>query len=61
MQTVRTNGVFRLSFITVKLRAREAREAGVKRLGGKDVSLTAKPEKRILKILPGKSLKELCK
>ena len=61
VETVRTNCVFRMSFITVKLRTREAREAGVKRLGGKDVSMTAKPEKRILKILPGKNLRQLCK
>ena len=61
VETVRTNGVFRMSFITVKLRIREAREEVVKRLAGKDVAFKAKPEKRILKILPGKSLKELCK
>ena len=45
----------------MKLRTREAREAGVKRMGGKDVALKAKPERRILKILPGKSLKQLLK
>ena len=38
---------------------REAREASVK-LGGKDVT-TAKPESRTLQILPGKTLKKLCK
>ena len=39
VDTVKTKGVFRMSFLTVKLRTREAREAGVKRMGGEDVAL----------------------
>ena len=57
VEAVKTKGVFKMGFVTVKLR--EAREASVK-LGGKDVT-TAKPESRTLQILPGKTLKKLCK
>ena len=43
----------------VTLMLREAREASVK-LGGKDIT-KAKPESRTLEILPGRTLKKLCK
>ena len=46
-----------MGIITVMLR--EAREASVK-LGGKDVT-EARTESRTLQILPGKTLKKLCK
>ena len=57
VEQVKTKGVFRMGIVTVMLR--EAREASVK-LGGKDIT-KAKPENRTLQILPGKTLKKLCK
>ena len=57
VEQVKTKGVFRMGIVTVMLR--EAREAIVK-LGGKDIT-KAKPESRTLQILPGKTLKKLCK
>ena len=57
VQAIKTKGVFRMGIVTVMFR--EAREASVK-LGGKDVT-KAKPESRTLQILPGKTLKKLCK
>ena len=57
VQAIKTKGVFRMGIVTVMLR--EAREASVK-LGGKDVT-KAKPGSRTLQILPGKTLKKLCK
>ena len=57
VEEVKSKGVFRMGIITVMLR--EAREASVK-LGGKDVT-KAKPESRTLQILPGRTLKKLCK
>ena len=44
---------------TLEKRATLAREASVK-LGGKDIT-KAIPENRTLQILPGKTLKKLCK
>jgi len=61
VETLKTKGIFRMSFITLKIRTREAREAGVKHLGGRDVTFKAKPERRSLNILPGKNLRQLCK
>ena len=57
VEEVKTKGVFRMGIVTVMLR--EAREASVK-LGGKDIT-KAKTENRTLQILPGKTLKKLCK
>ena len=57
VEQVKTKGVFRMGIVTVMLR--EAREASVK-LGGKDIT-KAKTENRTLQILPGKTLKKLCK
>ena len=57
VEEVKTKGVFRMGIVTVMLR--EAREASVK-LGGKDIT-KAKPESRTLQILPGRTLKKLCK
>ena len=57
VEEVKSKGVFRMGIVTVMLR--EAREASVK-LGGKDVT-KAKPGSRTLQILPGKTLKKLCK
>ena len=57
VEQVKTKGVFRMGLVTVMLR--EAREASIK-LGGKDIT-KAKPESRTLQILPGRTLKKLCK
>ena len=57
VEEVETKGVFRMGIVTVMLR--EAREASVK-LGGKDIT-KANTENRTLQILPGKTLKKLCK
>ena len=57
VEEVKSKGVFRMGIVTVMLR--ETREASIK-LGGKDIT-KAKPEHRTLQILPGKTLKKLCK
>ena len=57
VEEIKTKGVFRMGIVTVMLR--ETREASIK-LGGKDIT-KAKPESRTLQILPGKTLKKLCK
>ena len=57
VEEVKSKGVFRMGIVTVMLR--ETREASIK-LGGKDIT-KAKPENRTLQILPGKTLKKLCK
>ena len=57
---LKTQGFFRLNFITVRLRTQKARGASEKRICGKDVQLKAKPERRTLKATPAKCLKALC-
>ena len=59
---LKTKKVFRLNFLTVKLHTIPAREAGPKRVFGKDVVLKALPERRTLRLTPSNSLKkQLCK
>ena len=59
---LKTKQVFRLNFLTVKLHTIPAREAGPKRVFGKDVVLKALPERRTLRFTPSNSLKkQLCK
>ena len=59
---LKTKKVFRLNFLTVKLHTIPAREAGPKRVFGKDVVLKALPERRTLRSTPSNSLKkQLCK
>ena len=59
---LKTKKVFRLNFLTVKLHTIPAREAGPKRVFGKDVVLKALPERRALRFTPSNSLKkQLCK
>ena len=59
---LKTKKVFRLNFLTVKLHTIPAREAGPKRVFGKDVVLKALPERRTLRFTPSNSLKkQLCK
>ena len=59
VDTLKKNGVFRLSFITAKILTEEAREATSKQVCGRDVALKAKPKRRVLKLLPTKTCKLL--
>ena len=60
VECLKTNALFRLNFITVRLRTQKACGASEKRVCGKDIQLKAKPERNTLKVTPGKCLKELC-
>ena len=56
-----TTKVFRLNFLTVRIHEIPAREAGQKRVFGKDITLKALPERRTLRLTPSNSLKkQLC-
>ena len=62
VEFLKTNKVFRLNFLTVRVHTIPAREAGPKRVFGKDVVLKALPERRTLRCTPSNSLKkQLCK
>ena len=62
VEFLKTKKVFRLNFLTVRVHTIPAREAGPKRVFGKDVVLKALPERRTLRITPSNSLKKLfCK
>ena len=59
---LKTKKVFRLNFLSVKVHTIPARDAGPKRVFGKDVVLKALPERRSLRFTPSNSLKkQLCK
>ena len=61
VEFLKTNRMFRLNFLTVKLHAIPAREAGQKRVFGRDITLKALPERRTLRLTPSNSLKkQLC-
>ena len=53
-------GVFRMTFMTARLRTRQAQKETDKRVGGRDVTVKAKPERRTLKLTPTKYLKQKC-
>ena len=53
-------GVFRMTFMTARLRTRQAQKETDKRVGGRDVTVKAKPEIRTLKLTPTKYLKHKC-
>ena len=62
VEFLKTNNVFRLNFLTDRLHTTPAREAGQKRVFGKDITLKALPERRPLRFTPSNSLKnQLCK
>ena len=62
VEFLKTNKVFRLNFLTVRLHTIPAREAGQKRVFGRDITLKALPERRTLRLTPSNSLKkQLCK
>ena len=54
------HGVFRMTFMTARLRTRQAQKETDKRVGGRDVTVKAKPERRTLKLTPTKYLKQKC-
>ena len=60
VECLKTNGLFRMNFITFRIRTQKARGASTKRVCGKDIQLKAKPERRTLKATPAKCLKALC-
>ena len=57
---LKDRGVFRMAFMTARLRTRQAQKEAGKRVGGRDVTVKAKPERRTLKITATKSLKQKC-
>ena len=54
------HGVFRMTFMTARLRTQQAQKETDKRVGGRDVTVKAKPEIRTLKLTPTKYLKQKC-
>ncbi len=60
VESLKEHGVFRMTFMTAKLRTRKARKAGEERVCGRDVTLKAKPERRTLKIIPTKYMRQKC-
>ena len=61
LELLETKRVFRLNFVTIRLRTIPAREASQVRRFGKDVLLKALPERRSLRLHASNSLKQLCK
>ena len=62
VEFLQTHKVFRLNFLTVRVHTIAAREAGQKRVFGRDITLKALPERRTLRITPSNALKkQLCK
>ena len=62
VEFLQTHKVFRLNFLTVRVHTIPAREAGQKRVFGRDITLKALPERRTLRITPSNALKkQLCK
>ncbi len=59
-ESLKKHGVFRMNLFTAKLRTKKARQAGEKRVCGKDITLKEKPATSILKVLPTKAFKHLC-
>ena len=60
VECLKTNCMFRMNFITFRIRTQKARGASTKRVCGKYIQLKAKPERRTLKTTPAKCLKALC-
>ena len=53
-------GVFHTNLFAARLCTRKARPAGEQRIYGKDIAVKGKPERRTLKLLPTKILKQKC-
>jgi len=61
VESLKESGTFRTNLFTAKLRTRKARPAGEQqRVYGKDIVVKGKPERRTLKLLPTKILKQKC-
>ena len=54
------HGVFRMTFMTARLRTRQAQKETDKRVGGRDVTVKAKPARRTLRLIPTKYLRHQC-
>ena len=61
LEFLKTKNMFRLNFLTVRLRTIPAREASQVRRFGKDIFVKALPERRTLRLTASNSLKQLCK
>ena len=57
---LRDSGVFRMNFMTARLRTLKAQKESGKRVAGRAVNLKAKPERRSLKIAPTRIFKRKC-
>ena len=57
---LKDRGVFRMAFMTARLRTRQAQKEAGKRVGGRDVTVKAKPAIRTLKLSPTKYLRHKC-
>ncbi len=57
---LKERGVFRMTFMTARLRTRQAQKETGKRVCGRDVTLKAKPERLTLKVTPTKYLRQQC-
>ena len=57
---MKERGVFRMNFMTARLRTRQAQKEACKRVGGRDVTAKAKPARRTLKLFPTKYLRHQC-
>jgi len=60
VESLKESGTFRTNLFTAKLRTRKARPAGEQRVYGKDIVVKGRPERRTLKLLPTKILKQKC-
>ena len=57
---LKERGVFRMNFMTARLRTRQAQKETDKRVGGRDVTVKAKPARRTLRLTPTKYLRHQC-
>ena len=61
VESLKESCTFRTNAFTAKLRTRKARPAGEQqRVYGKDIVVKGRPERRTLKLLPTKILKQKC-
>ena len=60
VKSLKENGVFRMSFMTIKVRVRRARPATPKIVFGKEIVLKPLPEMKIVRAFLSKPFQELC-
>ena len=60
VNSLNERGVFRMTFMTARLRTRQAQKETDKRVSGRDVTVKAKPARRTLKLFPTKYLRHQC-